>query len=121
MIRLRGLYLKMSDNNDLSEIDYYEKILQFFSMKNRDEVKTEKWKDESLIELMNLLKNKEKSENFVKIKDLVQNAIILILSLLDDKPPDFYDTIGKDSKCILLNEKRKLKRKLFNLIENQKI
>ena len=121
MIRLRGLYLKMNDNNNLSEIDYYEKILQFFSRKNRDEVKTERWKDSSLIELMNLLKKKEKSANFTEIKDLVQNAIILILSLLDDEPPDFYDTIGKDSKCIPLNEKRKLKRKLFNLIKNQKI
>lgn len=112
----RGIQLKMSDFDNFSEIDYYDKILQFFSSKNRNAEETERWKESMIIELMKLFKKKEKSINLIEIKNLIQNAIILILSLSENRPLDYYDTMGKDSKNLSLTEKKELKNKLCKLI-----
>jgi len=116
MIGLRGMQLKMKDFDNFSEIDYYDKILQFFSSKNRNTEETERWKESMIIELMKLFKKKEKSSNLIEIKNLIQNAIILILSLSENIPLDYYDTMGKDSKNLSLTEKKELKNKLCKLI-----
>jgi len=118
MIGFRGIQLKMNDFDNFSEIDYYDKILQFFSSKNRNTEETESWKESMIIELMKLFKKKEKSSNLIEIKNLIQNAIILILSLSENIPLDYYDTMGKDSKNLTLSEKKELKNKLYKLIQN---
>lgn len=117
MIGFRGIQLKMKDFDNFSEIDYYDKILHFFSSKNRNTEETERWKESMIIELMKLFKKKEKSSNLIEIKNLIQNAIILILSLSENIPLDYYDTMGKDSKNLSLTEKKELKNKLCKLIE----
>jgi len=77
----------MSNNNDTYEHDYYLSIIDFFQNQNTDRETTEIWKNKSLIELMRVLKRTRKTE-------FVKNAIILILSLFDQMPPDSYSNRG---------------------------
>ena len=77
----------MSNNNDTFEHDYYQSIIDFFQNHNTDRETTEIWKNKSLIELMRVLKRTRKTE-------FVKNAIILLLSLSDQLPPDNYASRG---------------------------
>ncbi len=79
--------MNMSNSNDTYELDYYLSIIDFFQNQNTDRETTEIWKDKSLIELMRVLKRTRKTE-------FVKNAIILILSLSDQMPPDSYSNRG---------------------------
>ncbi|MFX1479854.1 MAG: hypothetical protein ACFFCI_17185 [Promethearchaeota archaeon] len=69
------------------EIDCYLKILNYFQSEHRDREKTEIWKNKAFIKLMEFLDQK-------KNKTFVANAIILILSLFEDIPPDIYNNRG---------------------------
>ena len=94
--------MKINKNNDNFELDYYIKIIENFKNTKVNREVIEIWMDKSLIYLMNLL---DRTKNNV----MVSNAIILILSLLDDIPPDLYNNRGvninqipdKDKKCLI--------------------
>jgi len=73
--------------NDDLEMKYYTKILDFYQNQNFDKDTVEIWKSKSYIELMQVLK---RTNN----KNLVKNAIILILSLFEELPLDIYDSSG---------------------------
>ena len=77
----------MSNNSDNYELDYYLSIIDFFQNQTAIKETTEIWKNKSFIELMKVLKRTSK-------KVLVKNAIILILSLFDEMPPDNYNNRG---------------------------
>ena len=77
----------MANNNDNCELDYYLSIIEFFQNQDTNRETTEIWKNKSLIELMKVLKR-------TKNKGFVKNAIILILSLFDQMPPDTYNKRG---------------------------
>lgn len=79
--------MNVSNNNDTYELDYYLSIIDFFQNQNADRETKEIWKNKSLIELMKVLKRTRKTE-------FVKNAIILILSLFDNIPPDSYNNRG---------------------------
>jgi len=79
--------MNVSNNNDTYELDYYLSIIDFFQNQNTDRETKEIWKNKSLIELMKVLKRTRKTE-------FVKNAIILILSLFDNIPPDSYNNRG---------------------------
>lgn len=84
-------------NIDLDdETDAYDQILKFFNKKDRTPLLTEVWKDQTYVNLMKFLDENlahpEKYENY----QLVQNAIILILSLFHDLSPDRFTSVGKD-------------------------
>jgi len=93
--------MKINNNCDEFELDYYLKIIDFFQNKKVNKEKTEIWKSLSLIELMNFL---DRSKN----KTLVANAIILILSLFEDIPPDTYNNRGVDINRISEKDRRSL-------------
>jgi len=88
----------MSNNNDIYELDYYLSIIDFFQNKNTDRETTEIWKNKSLIELMKVLKRTRKTE-------FVKNAIILLLSLFDQMPPDNYNNRGVKVNSLTSGEK----------------
>ncbi len=77
----------MSNNNDNYELDYYLSIIDFFQNQDTNKETTEIWKNKSFIQLMKVLKR-------TRNKELVKNAIILILSLFDEMPPDIYNNRG---------------------------
>ena len=77
----------MSNNNENYELDYYLSIIDFFQNQDSNRETTEIWKNKSFIQLMKVLKRTRK-------KELVKNAIILILSLFDELPPDMYNNRG---------------------------
>ena len=77
----------MTTINDDLEMKYYTKILDFYQSQKFDRETVEIWKSKSYIELMKVLK---RTNN----KNLVKNAIILILSLFEETPLDIYDSSG---------------------------
>lgn len=93
--------MKINNNSDENELDCYLKIIDFFQNKEINKDKREIWKNHSLIKLMNLL---ERTKN----KALVANAIILILSLFEDIPPDTYNNRGVDINRISEKDRRSL-------------
>lgn len=93
--------MKVSNNHENFEIDCYLKILDYFQKDKVNNENTEIWKNQSLIEMMELLAQK-------KNKALVTNAIILMLSLFEDIPPDTYNNRGVDISRISNEERRSL-------------
>jgi len=91
--------MNISNNSDNSELDYYLSIIDFFQNQNTNRETAELWKDKKFIELMKVLKLTRK-------KEFVKNAIILILSLIDQMPPDTYNKRGIKVSLLENGDKR---------------
>ena len=89
----------MSVTDDEFEMNFYLRILEVYQNKQLDKVSLEIWKDRSYIELMQVLK---RTHN----KNLVKNAIILILSLFEELPIDLYDNYGINTKNLKKEQKK---------------
>ena len=105
----------MSNNNDNCELDYYLSIIEYFQNQDTNRNTTEIWKNKSFIQLMKVLKR-------TRNKEFVKNAIILILSLFDKMPPDFYSSRGIQVNSLTNSEKltyvNLLKSEIANDIPN---
>ena len=88
-----------SNNCDNSELDYYSDIIEFFENPNVNKETIELWKDKSFIELMKVLERTSR-------KDFVKNAILLILSLFEEHPPDIYTSRGTNVNFLDNGEKK---------------
>ncbi len=82
-----------------SEFDYYSGIIEFFQNPDTNKETIEMWKDKSLIELMKVLERTSR-------KEFVKNAILLILSLFEEHPPDIYTSRGTNVNSLDNGEKR---------------
>ena len=104
-----------SNNGDYSEMDYYSDIIEFFQNPNVNNETIEIWKDKSLIELMKVLERTSR-------KEFVKNAILLILSLFDEHPPDIYTSRGTNVNSLDNREKKSymsvLKREFIDELPN---
>jgi len=107
--------MNISNNSDNSELNYYLSIIDFFQNQNTSRETAEIWKDKSFIELMKVLKITRK-------KEFVKNAIILILSLIDQMPPDTYNKGGFKVNSLINGDKLSyvniLKSEFINDIPN---
>ena len=105
----------MSNNNDNYELDYYLSIIEYFQNQDTNRDTTEIWKNKSFIRLMKVLKR-------TRNKEFVKNSIILILSLFDKMPPDFYSSRGIQVNSLTNSEKltyvNLLKSEIANDIPN---
>ena len=108
----------MSIADDEFEMNFYLRILEVYQNKQNkqfDKDSLEIWKDRSYIELMQVLK---RTHN----KNLVKNAIILILSLFEELPIDLYDTHGINTKNLEKEQKKafiaEMKSEFLNGIPN---
>ena len=97
--------MNISNNGMDFEFDTYMKIIEVFKKGKLDRKAVEIWKDKSLMELMELLK---RTQN----RTLVTNAIILLISLFENIPPDTYNNRGRDIREISQNDKKILMSKL---------
>lgn len=88
-----------------NENDAYDEILSFFKRTDRTPLLTEIWTDHTYINLMNFLEENKIRPHKYKNYRLVKNAIILILSLFHDLPPDRFNSVGKDLEYIEKKEK----------------
>ncbi len=79
--------MKINTHSDEFELDLYLKIIEYFQKEKETREEIEIWKNKSFIELMKCLK---RTENRI----FVRNALILILSLFEDIPPDIYNNRG---------------------------
>ena len=93
-------FMNESNNCDTSEFDYYSNIIEFFENPEVDKETIELWKNKSFIELMKVLERKTSRKEFVK------NAILLILSLFEEHPPDIYTSRGTNVNSLDNGEKR---------------
>ncbi|MFX0105330.1 MAG: hypothetical protein ACFE75_07560 [Candidatus Hodarchaeota archaeon] len=93
--------MKINNNSEEFELKYYVKVLDYFQDEGISREKKEIWKNQSIIELMNLLK---RTQN----RTFVTNALLLILSLFEDNPPDIYNNRGVNINHISENEKKYL-------------
>ena len=85
----------MSPNDEeyLDESELFTKIINtFLDEGDKPDIK-EIGKHKSIIELMDGLKS---SHN----KELAKNALILLLNLYDDYPPDLFSTLGHDIEAL---------------------
>ena len=107
--------MNISNSSDNSELEYYISIIDFFQNQNTNRQTAELWKDKSFIELMKVLKRTRK-------KEFVKNAIILILSLIDQMPPDTYNKGGIKVNSLINGDKLSyiniLKSEFINDIPN---
>jgi len=93
--------MKICEDNDAFELDCYMKILDYFQKDKVNKENTDIWKNQSFIELMKLLEQK-------KNRDMVTNAIILMLSLFEDIPPDTYNNRGVNINRFSIEERKSL-------------
>jgi hypothetical protein len=93
--------MKISNDNENFELGCYLKIIDYSQNDKISKENTEIWKNQSLIELMKLFAQK-------KNREIVTNALILILSLFEDIPPDTYNNRGVDINGISREEKKSL-------------
>jgi len=91
--------MKINKNSDKFELDFYLKIIDYFQSEKGDREEKEIWKNESIVELMKYL---ERSRN----RTLVMNALILMLSLFEDIPPDIYNNRGVNFNRISEKDKK---------------
>ena len=105
----------MSTNNENYELDYYLSIIEYFQNQDTNRDTAEIWKNKSFIRLMKVLKR-------TRNKEFVKNSIILILSLFDKMPPDFYSSRGIQVNSLTNSEKltyvNLLKSEIANDIPN---
>ena len=99
--------MKFNNNTKDFELDCYLKIIDYFQSEKASREETEIWKDHSLIELMKLL---DKAKN----RHLVTNALILMVTLFEDIPPDTYNNRGVNINRISRKDRKSL---IANLIE----
>jgi len=81
--------MKSSDENSTDEGELYEKIINMFLKEGEKPNLKEIMKSKSIIELMEKLKDN-------KNKELARNALVVLLSLYDDFPPDLFHNLGTD-------------------------
>ena len=101
------MWIKLAQKNDIDqkELDCYTKIIKLFLKKEKDPITIETWKDKAIVKIMNVLKDP-------KNKRWLQNALIILLSLFDDNPPDLYSNIGKKVEILSDEEKEQVISKL---------
>ena len=99
--------MKINTNSEDFELEFYLKIVDYFQDDNISREKREIWKNQSIIQLMNLLK---RTQN----RTFVTNALIFLLSLLEDNPPDIYSNRGHNVNCISDKDKKALILELEN-------
>ena len=90
----------------------YDKILDCYTKHKRNPIKREMCKNRSIYWLMHKLRQRND-------RQIVQNALLIVLSLFEDNPPDLYSNIGQEAGN-LANEKDKdaliseLKKEIFS-------
>ena len=99
--------MKINTNCEDFELELYLKIVDYFQDDNISREKKEIWKNQSIIQLMNLL---ERPQN----RAFVTNALILLLSISEDNPPDIYSNRGRNVNCISNKDKKSLILELEN-------
>ena len=99
--------MKINLNSEDYELDCYLKIINYFQKEKINREEAEIWKNKSIIELMNLL---DRTRN----RTLVTNALILLLSLFENKPPDIFNNRGVNINRISHKDKRSLIEHLKN-------
>ena len=97
--------MKPSDENATDEGELYEKIINMFLKAGEKPKIKEMMKSKSIIELMEKLKDN-------KDKELARNALVVLISLYDDFPPDLFHNLGTNIEKLSEEDRIKALKKL---------
>jgi len=101
----------MAKNSDIiDEDELYDKILDLFSKEKKNPNLRVLLGARSIIELMKRMNNS-------KNKEVAKNAIIVLISLFDDYPPDIFDNIGADLESLSEEEREEAMDKLKEIFQ----
>jgi hypothetical protein len=105
--------MKGNNNNNISELDCYDIILDYFQHNKDSPVEQELWKNKAYITLIRLwAKGKINAHN-------AQNLFILLINLFEDIPPDIFNSLGRSLQNTEDSENKKkfkqiLKREIMS-------
>jgi len=100
----------------IQETDIYDKVLDLFLryMKDCDDTLISKKID--VIKLINFLQSSNNYSNAIEKMKIIQNTLVLLQALFDDKYPDYFNCIGKDASCLTRQEREMLKREIIKIL-----
>jgi len=87
------------NNNNISELDFYTSILDYYQKPNQNREEIKIWVSQLIIKLMELLDNPIN-------KNIVRNSLILLQSLFENHPPDIYNNRGVDVNQLSRSDKK---------------
>ena len=91
------------------ELKCYSKIINCYMEHKEDSYQKELSKNKSIISLIKTSKCKND-------KNFIRNALLIVLSLYDDKPADIYDNLGIDIKSYSEEEKKELQNEMKEIM-----
>ncbi len=105
--------MTIAQDEDISkeELNCYTRILNIFLKVGDDPRLKNIWKSRAMLKLMEKLKNH-------KDKNLVKNALIILLSLFEDVPADLFDSVGSDLEHISEKERQEVILKLKEIFKH---
>ena len=83
------------------ELNCYTKIIDCFLQNRKDSYQREMCKNNSIIKLINVSECRN-------IDNFIRNALLLVLSLYDNKPADLYHNFGHDIESCSDKDKEEL-------------
>ncbi len=101
--------IAQNEESSTEELNCYTKILNIFLKVGDDERLKDIWKSRAMLKLMEKLKTH-------KNKNVVKNALIILLSLFEDVPADLFDSVGSDLENISEKERQEVILKLKEIL-----
>jgi len=93
--------MSLNNTGTSKELNCYTKIIDCFLENRHDSYQREMCKNNSIIKLINLSECRN-------IDNFIRNALLLVLSLYDNKPADIYANYGSDIESCSEKDKEKL-------------
>ena len=93
--------MNLNNISSNEELNCYTKIIDCFLQNRKDRYQREMCKNNSIIKLINVSECRN-------IDNFIRNALLLVLSLYDNKPADLYHNHGGDIESCSEKDKEKL-------------
>lgn len=107
----------VGESKNFEEMDIYDKVLDLFLKYKRECNDTIYSKKIDVVKLIEFLQNAEFYSSAVEKMKIIQNTLVLIEALFDEKYADYFNCIGKDACCLTPKEKVVLKREIISILE----
>ena len=111
-----GLLMIVEKSRVIQETEIYDKVLDLFLKYLKECENTLTSKKIDVIKLINFLQSSNNYSSAVEKMRIIQNTLVLLQALFDDKYPDYFHCIGKDTSCLTHHEREVLKREIIKIL-----